>query len=377
MGIGGNSESLWSLVKSCEREVDISEIASIISTDSQQARIAVDFSVILMAAASATWTRMFKPNDNEGWSSGLQRYSKMSDDKITESIKEIIYAKNAQFLKYNLLPIWCMEGDFNRNKLATGNRRAERQAKKEKILEIYCKLKSACENLTETRAHLENFRFIEEHMGDYVYAEKGKINNIGELFSELKKLLSSSNNGFLKSSILSNIRNYFQKDKSFKCFKVPEIAEAEKTAAILTNIGFCQGVMTTDSDALILGAKYVFFKKRKQSYDDDEEDNSMRYSLYCYNEVASELKIQSVTCFLALAMILGNDFGERLCGMKTVQKNHPIIFTRCTDREITDYIYDLNLKNCGVMRPDVCLDMLGITENDKLIVRKKFLEVFY
>lgn len=376
MGIGGNSESLWSLIKACERVVDISEIASIISTDSQQARIAVDFSVVLMAAASATWTRMFKPGENEGWSSGLQRYAKMNDEKITESIKEIIYAKNAQFLKNNLLPIWCMEGDFNKNKLATGNRKSERQERKKKILEIYCKLKSACENLTETRAHLDNFKFIEEHMGDYVYVEKGRVNNIGELFSELKKLLSSSNSGFLKSSILNNIRNYFQKDKSFMCFKVPEIAEAEKTAAVLTNIGFCQGVMTTDSDALILGSKYVFFKKRKQS-DEDEDSNSTLYSLYCYNEVATELKIQSVTCFLALAMILGNDFGERLCGMKTVQKYHQIIFTRCTDREITDYIYDLNLKHCGVIRPDICLDMLGVTENDKLIVGKRFMDSFY
>lgn len=378
MGIGAKSESLWSLVKSCEREVDISDISSIISTDSKHVRIAVDFSIVLIAAASVVWAKMFKPTDNESWSSGLQRYSKVNDDKaIIQGIKEIMYAKNAQFLKNNLLPIWCMEGDFNNKKLATVNRKSKRQEKKEKIIEIYCKLKSACENLAKTRDHLENFSFIEEHMGNYVYVEKGTVNNIGELFSELKKLLSYPDNGFLKSSILNEVRHYFQNDKSFMCFKVPEIAEAEKTAAILTNIGFCHAVMTTDSDALVLGAKYIFFKKRRMANDDDEDNNSTRYSLYCYNEVASVLGIQTVTCFLALAMILGTDFSERICPMKTTQKNHPIVFTRCTDREITDYIYNLNLLNCGAIKPDSCLEMLGITENDKLIVRKKFIETFY
>lgn len=371
MGIGEGAQSLWKhpAVSKCEKVIKFSQLSNILSTD-HNARIAIDSSISVQANISVIWGKIFGEDPNSE-----AEIKNFNEDYIVDQTKIMLHATNKKFKNANLIPVWCFEGERNQNKLATEKRISKSLPDRIELVQLYIKLKKSAGNNLNCINKVKQFEYVEEII-DAVGLNPDDIvfNPIKENFNSLFQMFYSKirTTQIRTKSMMKRIYEVFN-ESCFETIRIPEIPEAEKLCVILTHIGYCRAVFSTDSDVIVLGAKFIFFNKRftkeeklTPEYREMIRSGDSLVSFYSYHEIIHEMQITPEKLLL-FAILLGNDFNEKVTGdgLKTIPK-------KLSDPTFNIYTY--NEENCNTLKIDVCLEMLSITKEEKNIVKAKLLE---
>lgn len=379
MGIGGENNNLWSYINPYERIVRLSEIASVIGNDADKPRVAVDAAYALEACLSMVWVQIVGNSgkkDNISVSEKKGNIENFNMEYMIKKTQEFMIAKNNSLLGARMYPIWCMDGDRNSEKLATQTRINKSSPLFKSLMLSYIKAKKLSKEGSTSRSHLDKYNAIE--MAYYRLDESEKEENVyvdptKETFEEHFKYVTD-----LLPAVKIKCKGFNEKVyeifKTYEGFKnnvirVPKISEGERLCSLLTQIGFCEAVHANDSDTMICGAKYVFFKKiftkntnPKFNNALSENKNDPWYSLYSYQEVLTNLGI-TPSGMLYLGIRMGNDFNDRIGNDK-----FDSILKEARQNTISgnyDDIYELNTIHCGRLKPDICVDHFSVTKELK------------
>lgn len=366
MGIGG-SETLLSAISSKPMEIDFSKIYEYFSTDDDFVNVSVDFGLERMAIYSVIWYNVMDRllSGEEG--------NFASDEYIIEETKKMLVIRNRSFIKAKLMPYWCLEGTPNKKKLATQIRSSKNLSIKEELLSLFLKadaLKSSAHS--ETMKNINKFSYLKKRLSETL---PHVINNKLLFVDEKKENITDIYNKIV--TLVKNVRifpeNYFnlieeyviENKKEFKSIKIPSISEAEKVGSILTQIGFCKILFTTDSDALVLGARYVARKKLSSEYG----GNDRTYLIHSYEKILQDEEL-TPNKLLLVGILMGNDFNTKAKGdgYKTIKE-------KISKPDFS--LYEYNVNHCGTLNPDVCIAELGITREERDIVFEKVKELFF
>lgn len=355
MGIGGTLNKNFS---SYSTKYKLNEIYHAFRTDENFIRVAVDMSIEKISVYCALWSSLVDKIVNEN--SDLTAF--LNDDYIFDQVCNALVSKNRAFRSANLDPYWCFEGKPNKNKLATQSRVNENNRKKEELLMQIFKAEEACKfhnGHTESLKRIQRFSYVKQKLMENFPSLKleyfdSKKEDFSKIYARIVTLAQQVR--IYPSKFHDRIEKFMMGNDEFKCVKVPEISEAEKLGAILTQIGFCKILFTKDSDAIVLGARYVAIKSS------DKE-----YAIYSYEKILSGEKL-TPNSLLTFGILLGNDFNT---------KEWNTGFAKC--RKLLDdsnfCIFKHNADLCGILNPDICVDELGIKKEEREIVFKA-LDVF-
>jgi len=291
-------------------------------------------------------------------------------------------AKHNSLLGVRLQPIWCMDGDKSPNKKATQDRIDKIEPKLHALMQHYMKAKLLSKPGSESRIRLEKYKTIEVayyrvekfFTEETIYIDKTK-DTFEENFRQIQTLLpivKIKPRGFDKT-----LYEIFDEYPGFKnnVIRIPQISEGEKLCCILTQLGICEGIHANDSDSLIFGGKFIFFKKKSSKNANPKYDNNLPenksdpwYSLYSYQEVIARIGL-SPSEMLVLAVRMGNDFNKRVSG----ERFDTIVKDIKTKKDFD--IYNYNVLNCGRLNPDICVDEFEISKDLKKFIFDKFKEM--
>jgi len=354
MGIDG----LWTYeeVKKCERVIKLSQLKKELSID-REAKIAIDSSIIIKANFSVVWSKIF---GNVG--DGEANLDNLNEKYIASEVKRMLKESNQKFMRNGIIPIWCMEGDKTDDKISSQQYAETYKKDIFELIQYYLKAKKASINDVESKKRMEKFSLVDqiikqmEFDTDFIIYDPTK-ENFSSVYSKFYSLLERTH---LRTKLMNKEIYEIFKELEFKSIRIPEISQAEKLCVILTQIGYCQAVYSTDSDNLVLGAKHLLIKKKgsKSQYDTE-------YSLYSYYSILKEFKITPEKFFL-LSVLLGNDFCR---GLKGAGPKRALDLVR--DKNID--IYDLDRKNCGDLRPDICLKYLTVSQEERNLVKERII----
>lgn len=347
MGIG-TSETLIAAIRNRPTEMTLEEIAKNFSRDGEKVKIAIDSSIERFAVFCAIWSTVV-----DEISRGDKK--KANDEFIIEETKKILTYKNRAFFGAGLIPHWCMEGNKSENKLATKNRSDLNRERKEELLKLLLKAEKACQcglAGTESANRIKNYSYIRDKLMESFpkfeleYFDEKK-EDFAKIFSRI--LVLAPQVRVYPKNYFEIIDKYIMETKEFNAIRVPEISEAEKLGSILTQLGFCEILFTTDSDAIVLGAKHLA-KKTPEG----------KYAIYSYEKILKEENL-TPNALLIVAILMGNDYNTkgRGDGYKTIR-------TKINDPEFNLYMYNANL--CGILRPNICIRELGVSREERKIV---------
>ena len=372
MGIGKKGNSLWAYINSSERVVKLSDIAGIIGNDSGNTRIAVDAAYVKEACFHVVWNMVTNLGNDDNFNA----------EYIINKTKELIISKNNTLIKNGFKPIWCMDGDRSSYKTETEKRIRKNDANYRTLIETYMKAKILAEKSPELKSRLKKYEYIETAYNRYdditedIVRENMKSNNDNSRFEEHyvyigKYLLPITR--IKPKSFDKMVYKVFEEHDGFKnsFIRIPSISEGEKLASILTQMGYCEGVYSTDSDCLIFGAKFIFFKKKysegksNPNYKNSNQSDPW-YSLYSYQEVIKNLAI-SPQDMINLAIRMGNDFNDRI-PRDRFEKIYSDIKTYKDNYDM----YDYNILHCGIYNPDICYSVFAISKEIKALIADEF-----
>lgn len=359
MGIG----DFWQKVSQCERIVNFSGLREILATD-RNPKIAFDTSIFIQANISVVWSNIF---------SGEFSPDLLNEDHIVNTVKSMIKEMNMKFKKNNMEPVWCLEGKKSENKLVCEKRNSKYSKANDELIYYYLKAKIAAGSSPESAQRISQLSIIEKILNKATFdIDTVKVDFTKEKFSNIyKKLMICLQNTQVRTpSMMKRIYEIFT-EPEFESLLIPEISEAEKLCAILTHIGYCEAVFTTDSDSIVMGSKYVFHKKKLSEQEKNSEMYKSHkydtfYSLYSYYDILSQMKWTPDDLFL-WAVLFGNDFNTKVDG------NGPVTIQKYLNDPNFD-IYAYNILNCDSLKPDICHAELSISENEKKLVKQKLME---
>lgn len=374
MGIGSGNQGLWFKISSSEKIVRLSQLRDVLRTD-RDPKIAFDTSIFVQATIAAIWSNIFNKNSSgkKNIESG-ENLCNLNEDYIITEVRKKLEETNAKFRKCGMIPVWCMEGlSKNNDKLAKEKRKIFYGKTNDNLIYYYLKAKIAMGQNAESIERVKKLSIIEKIIDRASFDPNSIVvdytkENFSTIYSTLLVTLSSTE--VRTKRMMEEIYNVF-KSPSFEVLYVPEIVEAEKLCVILTHIGYCEAVYSTDSDTIVLGAKHVFFKKRltkeektMEKYKNYESDTV--FSFYSYYEVISDLKMTPEK-LLIFSILLGNDFNRKVSGdgIGTIETRH--LSNPSFD------IYKYNLDNCGTLNPDICFSFLTISNEEKKLVRDRLI----
>lgn len=361
MGIG-TSETLISILSQYATKYKLSEIYKAFKTDEDYVKVAIDASVEKFSIFCALWSNIVEKIIDE--KTDLTEY--LNDDYMVDQTAKILLAKNKNYLSVNLDPYWCLEGKPNKNKLATQNRSSDNNRRKEELLLLILKAEKACEmhcgNIDSPRK-IKRFEYVKNRLMDAF--PKVKLEYFDEKKEEFSKIYSrivvlAKQVRIYPPKFFDRVEQFMLENKEFKCIRVPEISEAEKLGSILTQVGFCKILFTSDSDAIVLGARY--FATKTNGTDGEKE-----YSIFSYEKILSEEGLTPIS-LLMLGILLGNDFNTKAYG-----DGYKKVRRMMADPDFCIFKYNADL--CGILNPDICIKELGVRNEERELVMKA-LEVF-
>ena len=372
MGIGKGGTTLWAHLNGAERIMKLKEISYVISLNAgDRTRIALDTAYIKEACFSVIWSNVVGTNGEKKKQGDI---SNLNKEYLIRETRKLLIAKHKIFIENRMIPIWCMDGDKDKDKLATNKRMEKCETPLISVISSYMKAKKISKDGSESRKRIEKFKYIEEAY--YTVSDKftedtikiGERDTFENCYNEICNFLPMVK---IKCKGFDNIIYEVFNDEIFRnsVIRIPSISEGEKLASILTQIGFCEAVHANDSDCVIFGAKNVFFKKRTNKnsnpmYDNDlpENKNDPWYSFYNYQDI---LKIMGLNPneMIYLAIRMGTDFND-----KVLYDSFYDIVKEIKEKTNPD-IFDFNKAKCGRLNPDICIKVFSITSEIKQMVK--------
>jgi hypothetical protein len=353
MGSKMGIEHLWQVLdeKKCGQSIPLNRLKYVLQTD--QCRLAIDAKLIFHKHFSTQWKIM------------IER-SYFSYDKVyTEAVRKI--KESCNLLTTNgIEQLWCMDGDRTADKLATSRRSSARESG---LIEIAKLHKQCSDNITtggeqmDTEANaLLPYAFLKEYWqlcdSDSADAKeddgsKGdstsmSSDSVMSQIEALKRLLA-------KHMIIP--KNYAEvmearlKKEGCKFLQVSSISEGEKLCVVAVQTGYCQAVLTTDTDVLPLGVRFVV---------KEIKDGLAR--VYTYGQALRNLEMTHEQ-FLSLCVMLGNDFNDGVEGMAKVGCMKEVM------REDFN-LYDFDVSRCGCLRVNTCINSFSISAKEYEMVSK-------
>jgi 5'-3' exonuclease len=339
--------SLWEILKqhACGEEISLADLCGRIMVGGRCC-VAIDAYVIYHKYFCATWK----------WSVESSSFS--YDTVIVDCVKKI--DDMAKMLKRNGIDqLWCADGRRNEEKLATERRGDKRDMKLLEIAEmhkacvVYCEMNPE-ETLSEQQI-LSRFDFLEEYWPNFAEEDIDESFDLRGRIGELKRVLSKY--PLLTPIVRRAIQNRLER-MGHSFFVIPEISEGEKLCSIAVKMGLCQAVLSSDSDLIPMGTSCVI-----------KEIKDGIASVFTYNDVITKLGM-TYKQLMSLCIMLGSDFNDGIEGMGKV---------KCLSEVMSPGfdIFEFDRSHCGVLRVNICLAALSISEREyrlvKHVVESRFL----
>lgn len=326
----GICRGFWDEIKPCSSEVTITEIKDIIATDSPNPRVAIDAYLQIVSSFKACWSGMVK-NGNI-----------TSFEPVIKSTIEKCVSLDRSFTKEGMRTIWCLDGDKSVRKLDTERRSKDREDTKAEMMSMYlmlCETKSG-EELVDFK---KKYTLLAQHIPRDFVPIPMTTDRIQDYNSKLANSYSAGHffppNMF--NLIVAGMTSKLGAD-NINFLRVGSISEGEKLATILTHLGVAQAIFTTDSDTIIIGARFVI--KSMSSF---QKTSVTRYHLYSYARVIRYLGINH-SQLLKLAILFGNDFNDMVPDEGAVNAK----------RNVNDPNFDItkhNINRLGCLNLNICV----------------------
>jgi hypothetical protein len=325
--------SLWEILNEhgCGEKISLANLYERVKVD-QRCCIAVDAYIIFHKYFCTVWKL------------SVAGSSFSYDAVIADCVKKIDdMSKNLS--RYGLEQLWCLDGQRNEEKLATGRREDKRDLKLLEIAEMHKECWMLCErDLEETLSEqqmLSRYDFLREY-----WPERNRVIDdsftISRRIIELKGVLSRYPviTGDMRRTISRRLAAL-----GHRFFSVPEISEGEKLCSIAVKLGLCQAVFSSDGDLIPMGTRCII-----------KEIKDGVASVFTYNDIISKLGL-TYKQLINLCIMLGNDFNSGIEGMGKVKCLAEI-------RSPGFDIYNFDRSRCGILRVNICLEALTISKQE-------------
>jgi len=286
---------------------------------------------------------------------------------------ESLHSLVARFRKVGVEIVWCFDGVKSKDKLATQKRIDEHQRHVDDILRLYRlaqvslgsplkKLPSGqdgfADDLRSAEAlspegdlsRLASFRNLLEPMltASHEPDENGVNSTTEEIIACMEKKLKS--HPFRPARMMEQILAFLQA-KGCVCMKVEEVSEAEKLCSILCHLGVVNAVYSNDGDLIPMRTPVII---------KDIKDGAVQ--LYKHADIMSCLGFGSHAELMALCIILGCDFNERIRGFGPV--------TAMKEVRKPNFTIEVFQARHGAekVKAQVCADMLTVSEEELRLV---------
>jgi hypothetical protein len=336
MGLGTGSSDL---TKPTRLKLKLHEIKEIIRTDHNEPCVAIDAQFYIIRSYMAVWIA-------RALGSGVTSFEQIIISAIEKccSIERDLTAKGFR-------TIWCLDGEKSINKLATARRREQRMRGQHEMMSMY--LIIAKSKTGKELVSFENtYTLIKQHIpADFVPLPMEQASLV-EIESKLQTKFK--NGGFMPPDLTKRvIAGMLAKISTTRFMRVDEISEGEKLASILSHLGVAQAVMTDDSDALVLGARYTI----SNIYNNGKTPGTeTEYYLGSYSRVVRSNNITHKQLMM-FAILLGNDFNTKVPreGIVTTTAN-----VMSKDFDITQH----NIKHLGCLNIGICLSEFTVSKEE-------------
>jgi len=363
-------EELWEVLKEkqCGKTVPLSQLRNFIKVD-KSARIAIDAYLLYYKYFCVEWRVSV-----EGGSFSIDRIFANTIRRIDEMCRKL----NNNGLEH----VFCLDGDRSVTKLATERRNSVKEVKIGEIAKIHYDCVKWCENnqLSPERNYLDvlkRYDFLREYwpnaprwrrttlLDDPIDPEANKNPIIAPpLDSEVFDILTEMSRlkGVLsKYPIVPRDMSLIIQDGLRQCghrfLSIPTVSEGEKVASIAVKIGFCQAVLSTDSDLLPMGTRMII----KEIKDDIA-------TIYSYPETLGKLQMTHEQ-LMSLSIMLGNDFNDGIPGMAKVKCLQEVMRPGFN-------IYDFDLSRGGCLNVNICIEAFTISEQECNLVEEEIIRLF-
>lgn len=323
-------EHLYAILdeKKCGQSVALNRLRHLIKTD--RCCIAIDAKLIFHKYLSTYWKIVAE--------SRCFSYARI----YTECVKQI--KQMCSLLKGNgMEQLWCLDGDRTDDKLATSRRISAREPKLIQIARLHKWLSTSDGEEIETPEELLPYTFIKQywHLVDDTTAIDTDCS-----VEALKQLLIKH---IIVPSDFAEVMTVALKKEGCQFLCVPDISEGEKLCVVAVQSGYCQAVLTTDTDVFPMGVRYVI-KEIKEGV----------ARVYSYSQALHNLGMTHEQ-FLSLCVLLGNDFND---GVKDMAK------VKCLAEAARDKfnLYDFDLSRCGCLRPNTCINAFTVSNKEYAMV---------
>jgi hypothetical protein len=332
MGING----LWEILKQngCGEEMTLAELRE---------RVAVDGRCCFAADAYVAYYKYYCTV----WKYSVEGNFSVNDI-ITDCVKRLDdMSKNLKRQGIDLL--WCVDGKHDKNKLATKRRGERRDVKTLEIAEIHRSCLHYCEmnpesTLSESRV-LSQYNFLHEHWLTST-VELGEDFDLHPMIADMKKDLAKYPIMFpgVRKAISTRLESL-----GHRFLSVPEISEGEKLCSIAVKTGLCQAVLSSDSDLIPMGTRYIV-----------KEIKNGIATVFTYHDTITKLGI-TYEQLMSLSIMLGNDFNNGIDHMGKVKCFNEIMKP--------DFdIYKFDREHCGILLVNTCLSVFSISAQECKLV---------
>lgn len=347
MGIGSGS-NFWAEMKGSMLTVTLKQAKNIIMTDRSDPCVAIDAMLQFVMSYKACWTTKAK-------------YGTITSfESIINSSVDKCLALDMKFKELGYRTIWCLEGDKNVNKLATGRRREDTIEIQERIIRLYLSIISlkTIHGDNDLSAFKRKYALIEENIPENF----DRTQLIDDRLEEMENRLSIDfrNTGYFPPNFSKLMIDGMNSSKSKPMlFRVPEISEGEKLCCILTQTGVAQAVYSTDGDTVVYGARFVL----RPVFKAQREISVNEFELYSYSRIVRQNGF-TYDDLLKFSILLGNDFNDKVYGDGVVK-------CRSYLKDSSFDIIQHNIKNLGRLNIATCLREMTISKEEYDLVMKQ------
>jgi len=391
-------EDLWEALKEkqCGKTVPLSQLRNLIKVDCAS-RLAIDAYLIYYKYFCVEWRV-----SAEGNSFSTDRVISNTIRRIDDMCKKL----NNNGLEH----VFCLDGEKSAIKLATERRGSIKDAKISEIAKIHYSCTKWCErNPLDAATYpdiLRRYDFLRDYwpnsprwrhmetltsptgprtpleqpdtpaqaaassdntdspLGQTAVAPVANRNptdnetdttfNISDEVSRLKKVLSKY--PIIPRDMYRIIQVELQQ-RGHRFLSIPSIPEGEKLAATAVKIGFCQAVLSSDSDLLPMGTRMII----KEIKDDIA-------TVFSYPETLAKLQMTHEQ-LMSYSIMLGNDFNEGIPGMAKVKCLQELMKPGFN-------IYDFDQSRGGCLNVNICLEAFTISRQECDLVEQEVTKLF-
>lgn len=325
-------DNLWKAIKEedCMRTIPLGELRDLVKTD--HCRVAIDTAWVSSAHYRGQWSGMVKANKN---------YVENLPGICIKTLLEL----DARLKSYGFDTVWCLDGDRNPNKLATGKRIGDKEKKLRAVAKRYKLCQKLLAEAGRDESMLEPFRFVESQLyllDDDIVVDVPEDATLTAHLAEIKKTMLYC--AIMPTDLIRRICAVFSAN-NVQFLRVPSISEGEKLACVLMQQGYCQVVHCNDGDSIVLGARCII----------KAIDGGMA-TVYRYSDILAKLGMNH-RAFLYFCILCGCDFNSHVEGIGAVKAKKLLDDPRFN-------IYDYNQENFGCLRINRCIAELTISEKD-------------